>query len=364
MLGARKQVLIVQTAFLGDLLLSVPLLKNLRLSIPQCEIHLVCRKGLSPLFLELGLIDHGYEIQKKNSQSYQSVVENTRGTFFDLILSPHESFTSGRLVKKLKSPVKIGFSSWWNFLFFHERIQRDLALPEALRQLSLLENRIPDLKAKLRSFKKMQISFEKIHPGKLAPVPEWASPEIELKLPFSDIKTQLVSDLGSHFSLPDQFVCLFPGSVWATKQWTPEGFVEIGNRYSQEGKAILIMGGPGEESLGERVASQIPGSLNLVNRTSLMQTLVILKSASLVVTNDSAGQHLAALVLAPTLSIFGPTVLKFGYRPWNSKAMVIERKDLLCRPCGKHGHQQCPLGTHECMKSIRAKEVYESSQSL
>jgi heptosyltransferase-2 len=86
--------------------------------------------------------------------------------------------------------------------------------------------------------------------------------------------------------------------------------------------------------------------------------------AELVVTNDSAGQHLAALAGTKTVSVFGPTVLPFGFRPWNSQAIVVERFGLSCRPCGKHGPMKCPIGTHECMKSIRSNEVYQACERL
>ena len=117
------------------------------------------------------------------------------------------------------------------------------------------------------------------------------------------------------------------------------------------------MGGPGEEELATRISKLIPGSLNLAGKTSPLESLQVLAQADVVVTNDSAGQHMAALVGAPTVSVFGPTVLEFGYRPWNSKAKIVERKGLACRPCGKHGHHKCPIGTHECMKKITATEV-------
>ncbi len=364
MVDAKKRVLVIQTAFLGDLLLSVPLLKNIRLALPNCEIDLICRKGFSSLFKDLCLIDRGYEIQKKNKASYQAVIQQLKSVEFDLIISPHESFTSARLVSHLKAKTKIGFSRWWNRFFFNQTIQKDKSLPEALRQLSLLQNQVPWLLQKLNEFHNMQLEFESKAsfnskaetPRRLAPVPDWASPLVSFHSKIADLKLR--------FQLPENFVCLFPGSVWATKQWTIEGFIELGQKLQAQGKNILIMGGPGEEKLAAEIGTQLPKSWNLVNQTNLLESLSLLGAVEFVVTNDSAGQHLASLVGTPTVSVFGPTVLSFGYRPWNSNSIVVERKNLLCRPCGKHGHQLCPLGTHECMKSIRANEVYKAVQSL
>jgi heptosyltransferase-2 len=121
------------------------------------------------------------------------------------------------------------------------------------------------------------------------------------------------------------------------------------------------MGGPGEEELCEKIGQQIPGALNLAGRTSLLETTTVLSGAKLVVTNDSGGQHLAALSGVPTVAVFGPTVPEFGFIPWNKQAQVVENKTLACRPCGKHGHQICPIGTHICMTSITADQVVEKA---
>lgn len=185
-------------------------------------------------------------------------------------------------------------------------------------------------------------------------VPEWASPRITLPSHGSDA-------VGPS-------ICLFPGSVWATKKWTEEGFIQTGKAYLEKGFDVHIMGGPGEEQIAQRVqealGSQDPRVKNWAGRAALMKTMQILENASLVVTNDSAGQHMAALLEIPTVTVFGPTVLEFGYRAWNNKSVVVENKNLSCRPCGKHGHHQCPIGTHECMKSVSAETVVLAGESL
>lgn len=355
-MGASK-VLIIQTAFLGDLTLSIPLLKNIRLQMDQVEISVICRQGLGSFLKDLGLVQSFYEIKKKDKASYKKVIEALRPLQFDLLLSPHESWTSARLASQIKARKKIAYKKWWNFFFFDERIKKDSSLPDSLRQLSLLQNHIPDLNQKLRAFQKLDREFQSQNPlGRLSPVPEWASSRVDVQ--------RFVPEVLVQWNLPARFVCLFPGSVWATKQWTEQGFIEVGSQLATEGHQVLVMGGPGEEKLAEKISSLIPRAISLAGKTKLIETISLLSRADLVVTNDSAGQHLAALVEAPTISIFGPTVQSFGYRPWNSRAVIVERSGLACRPCGKHGHQRCPIGTHECMKSISGTEVLRARQSL
>jgi len=73
--------------------------------------------------------------------------------------------------------------------------------------------------------------------------------------------------------------------------------------------------------------------------------------------------HLGSTAGTPTVSIFGPTILEFGYRPWNARAEIVQI-DLSCRPCGKHGAKKCPLGTHACMKGISSRVVITAADRL
>lgn len=301
-------------------------------------------------------MDQVHEIQKGDSESYKALIASLKLTEFDLLLCPHESVRSALLVRQLKARRKISFHKWWNGVVFGERIRKDLTLPESLRQLSLLQESDPVLKKQIQDFRRQDLEWKKKKDLHLTPVPAWASPKVEI--------TENFNALSERLGLANRYVCLFPGSVWKTKQWTEEGFIGVGQGLQAQGFQVLVMGGPGEEDLAARVSSHIPQAVNLAAKTSLTESLLILSKAQMVVTNDSAGQHLAALVEAPTVSVFGPTVLDFGYRPWNSKASVVERQGLACRPCGKHGHHKCPIGTHECMKRIQAKEVLERIQEL
>ncbi|RYZ89296.1 MAG: glycosyltransferase family 9 protein, partial [Proteobacteria bacterium] len=159
-------------------------------------------------------------------------------------------------------------------------------------------------------------------------------------------------------------IALFPGSVWATKRWTEEGFVQAGNQLREEGHHILVMGGPGEEELCARVAALIPGAKNICGQTSIYESALVLSRIGGVIGNDSASLHLAATSQCPSVVMFGPTVLRFGFRPWQDQVAVVEMRDLACRPCGKHGHQVCPIGTHICMKGLEASIVTQKLKEL
>lgn len=336
-MSKTEKILIIQTAFLGDLLLTIPLIKNLKKQYPNAELSLVCRSAFVSFIQKLNVVDHCFGIEKKNNQSYQKIVN--QNVDYDLLICPHQSFTTALFSAKIKATRKVGFQTWWNFFAFKHRVRRNLKLPDALRQLSLLAAEDSSWIEKLKPFENLDQNYQS---GELLKaVPEFADP-------------QLVKE-----SIQRQSIVLFPGSVWATKQWTESSFAELGKKLNKLGYQIEWLGSKEEKELCDRLA-KTAGGVSKAGALSLTESFQRLAQAALAVCNDSGSQHMAALSGTPTVSIFGPTVLSFGYRPWNSKAIIVEKTGLSCRPCGKHGHQKCPIGTHACMKEISADEVFRA----
>jgi heptosyltransferase-2 len=352
--ASTKPNIVIQTAFLGDLLLAIPLFKHLKQLYPSQKLYLVCREGLGGILKSLELVDEVFEIKKSDRQSYKKILKTLNKTEFQILICPHESLRSALFTFQLKASKKISYDHWWNFFVFNETITRDLNLPDPLRQLSLISS----LEHKMAMLVDQYSDEHSI--SSLGPIPEWASMALPEKINF-----QLPATLPDAFlGFSKKIICLFPGSVWATKQWKIDGFIELARRFKNENYEVVILGSKPELSLGQAIANAIPGVHNLIAQTSLQETLALLKVACVVVTNDSAGQHLAAVAGTATVSLFGPTVLDLGYRPWNPKALVVENKTITCRPCGKHGHKTCPIGTHICMTMVTADQVWEAVKKL
>jgi len=166
------------------------------------------------------------------------------------------------------------------------------------------------------------------------------------------------------FTVTDQpMVFIAPGSVWPTKKWTLNGFTELASELKRKHFLVILIGSPQESELCQKIADNVSGTVNLAGKTSLFESAWLLQRGQLLIANDSGASHLAAVVGLPTIAIFGPTTSQFGYRPWQNKAMVVEA-DLACRPCGVHGGEFCPIGTHDCMQIITAQDVLLAVKEL
>lgn len=307
----------------------------------------MARNGFGHLLQELGVVDRVFEIEKKDRLSYQAVGEELRKNSFEWIFCPHLSVTSARLIWPLKAEKKIGFIRFWNSIFFTDRVAKPLALPEALRQMSILNPVDPE---RLKQIAEVQAQTLNIPAEKLPPPPAWARADVSL--PAVELEPGAKA------------IAIFPGSVWETKKWTQEGFLSLAHRFEAEGYLVLLLGSKTEFEVCAEIQKNCQRALNLAGKNSLLETLKILKGAKLVISNDSGGSHLASLSATPTLSIFGPTVIEQGFRPWVERGAVVSLESLACRPCGAHGHQKCPIGTHECMKGLSAEKVFSVAKGL
>ncbi len=317
---------------------------------------------MGDFFLKTHLVDQVFEIEKGKSESYSKIVEHLRYSQVDNLISPHESLRTAFFCSQIKAQHKIAFQKAWNFVIFSKRTQRDVQLPDAMRQLSLLAPEDEQLARDLIQYSAQERPYAPQEQGHLSAPPKWASMSLRHQvLELSDIYESLKSRFPLKGFDEGKAILLFPGSVWATKRWTEEGFINTGKALKARGFEIYVMGGPGEEALAEQVAGQIPGAVSLAGKTKIIESAQLIARSALVIGNDSASTHLAAVCEVPLIAVFGPTILEFGYRPWSAESYVVQREGLKCRPCGKHGHKVCPIGTHECMKSISAEEVLRTA---
>ncbi len=339
-------ILYVQTAFLGDLLLGIPTLKRLREIYPDQEVHLLCRKNLGSLIIENGLVDVVHDQFAGTKPTLFEIKKIFSKLNFDVLICPHESFRSTFISALINAKRKIVYKNWFNSMVFSDCVKRPMNLPEVLRQLSLLRLLDAQTESRFASLTESTAPFTKIPPWTAMAVPH-----------YQDVLKK--SDWKKKYGLAQdrKAICLAPGSVWPTKQWGEEKFSQLASAIIKSGRQVVLVGSPAESELCQRIQVQVPGAINLAGRTSLIELAQVIAASEKLVSNDSGAMHIAAMTGTPSVSIFGPTVLRFGYQPWNERARVVENKVLPCRPCSSHGGRICPIGTHECMTSISIRDV-------
>ena len=172
-----------------------------------------------------------------------------------------------------------------------------------------------------------------------------------------------VDELLTGFGAGEVLVAVAPGSVWATKRWPY--YPELAARLAETAH-VVVVGGPGDRELAGAVVDACPPgrALDATGRLSLLASAELIGRAGLLVTNDSAPQHLASAMGTPTLTIFGPTVPDFGVGPLAPGSRLAGHEGLACRPCHAHGPQRCPLGHWRCMREQTPEAMAELASRM
>lgn len=337
-----KRILIIQTAFIGDVVLATPLIQSLSKGFPRAELYLITTpKGKEVLDGDpclANIIPYDKKGHQKGIFHFLKIAEELRRMQFDLAVVPHPSFRSSLLAFLCGIPYRIGFDRNAGAFLFTSKVEYQLKLHEAKRNLEL---------------------------AYALGAPEGNYP---LRIHISDRDREFSRDfISKNGILPiDLLIGINPCSVWPTKRWIPERFAQVGDALSNEFKArIILVGGHEDGWLVEKIALLMKTRPILAaGRLTLKQLAGVMEQCQLFVTNDSGPLHLAMAMKTPTIAIFGPTTTNLGFGPYGESFRVVEKTGLSCRPCGKHGGQRCPLKSFDCMKGITSDDVILAAREL
>jgi len=328
-----QKILIIQTAFIGDVILATSLVEYVRKLFPEAQIDFFLRKGNESIMSTNPNINQLY-IWDKNKNKFSALLKlifDVRSQKYDTVINIQRFFNSGLVTALSKARTKVGFKQNPLSLFFTHKVN----------------HQIPH-KMNSSYFHEVQRNAQLIIPLiNNAPIPPasalrpmlYFSPEDEMKI--YDLK------------LPAEYFVLAPSSVWYTKQWHESKWKELIQRLSAKAKVYLI-GAPTDNAYIERLYVQTNSQvINLCGGLSLRQSALLMKNALRVFVNDSAPLHLASSVNAKTTAIFCSTVAEFGYFPLSEQQQLIQLEPRLdCMPCGLHGHKQCPHKHFKCAMDI------------
>lgn len=336
--------LIIQTAFLGDIVLTTPLIRAVKKAFPDSRIDVLLTPQGAELLRGLEGVNERLAYDKRGREKgiggFLSQVRRIRKRAYDICISPHRSARTSLLSFLSGAPVRIGFATASLSFLYTFRVPRPPSFHEIDRNLGLLIG--------------LGMSPEGAARSPVLPLDERTEEEVAALLDGVGVKET------------DTLMGIGPGSVWGTKRWPPAGFAEVGDALEDEcGARIVLLGGPEDSRAAEGVLKAAKGRiLNLVGRTTLKQAMGIIKRCRMYIGNDSALLHIASVFQTPTVGIFGPTVPGQGFGPSNHRSIVVEKKGLPCRPCSAHGPMECPEGHFTCMAGITPDEVLQAARRV
>jgi len=322
MTQSNRHILIIQTAFIGDAILSTSLIESISKFDSKIKIDILVRKGNESLVNGNPKINRVL-IWDKSSNKYKnlfSIIKEVRKTGYDKVINLQRFAATGIITALSKAKNKIGFKENPFSMFFTKAIPHDVksGIHEVERNQHLIADFCGSNASKPRLYP-TEADFNKVQ----------------------NYKTE-------------KYICIAPTSVWFTKQYPEHKWVSLIESVPAE-ISVFLLGAPSDfdscESIVQNVKSRV--ITNLAGKLTLMESAALIKNATMNYVNDSAPMHIASSMNAPTTAIYCSTIPKFGFGPLSDDSTIIEtEKNLDCRPCGLHGKKACPEDHFDCAESV------------
>jgi heptosyltransferase-2 len=315
-----KKFLVIQSAFIGDVILSTAVIEHLHRNFPDAQLDFLLRAGNESLFHGHPFLRKIYVWNKKHDK-YRNLfrlIKTIRRERYDGVINL-QRHTASALVTVLSGAQKTtGFESSLLSVFFSHRFKHELGKRnqpnyshEVDRCIQLTSPWLP---------------VRKIKPTLYPTANDSAAVDLYISKPF---------------------ITISPSSVWFTKQTPATVWKELITAVS--GKHIYLLGGASDVKMCEEIAVGHAHVQVLAGKLTLLQSAALMMKAEMNYTNDSAPLHLCSAMNAPVKAIFCSTIPEFGFGPLSDNSSVVQsRLDLPCKPCGNHGKAFCPKGHFDC----------------
>ena len=328
-----QKILVIQTAFIGDVVLATGIIEKLHTFFPDAQIDFLVRKGNEALltghpFLHEVLV---WDKKQHKLRNLYDMGRRIRRTEYDKVINVQRFAATGLLTAFSGAKITIGFDKNPLSRFFTKAIPHVVStagapLHEIQRNQQLIKDFTDDQPARPRLYPAQQ-DYDRVGQYK-----------------------------DSHY------ITLSPASVWFTKQYPKDKWISFINKVPATYK-IYLLGAPSDAGLCEdlRTASTHASVINLAGSLSFLQSAALMKDAVMNYVNDSAPMHFASSVNAPVTAIYCSTIPAFGFGPLSDKRFIVEiEQSLDCRPCGLHGYKACPKGHFNCAYKIEDRQLLQT----
>ena len=338
-----KRVVVRVPNWVGDAVMSVPALRELRRVLPDARITLVARPGTADIFMDADFIDDVLIYERLGIASVWNQISEWRQRRFDLALLFQNAFEAALIASLARVPIRLGYDT----------DRRSFLLTNPLPQPAWKNERH-------ESFYYLNVVAEVERLLNGASSLESTEPRFDLKVSEGRKRQarELLHQHGLRIGAP--LVLLCPGSINSrAKRWPAERYAAVGDRLIESGANVVLIGSPGELDVSQDACKHAQRQpIVLTGKTTVAEAAAIISMADILITNDTGPAHIGAALGTPTLVIFGPTNPLTTY-PMSPNAEIVRRPPD-CAPCML---RDCPID-HRCMTAITPDEVFERATAL
>jgi heptosyltransferase-2 len=344
-----SRILVIQTAFIGDVVLAIAMLENLHAAYPAATIDILVRQGANDLFVDHPYVNavHVWDKKKNKYQHLFQVLKTIRSNKYDVVINVQRYLATGIITVLSGAKKTIGFDKNPLSFLFSEVVKHQFgAAADAL------------------STSPHETAPYETSPHEISPHETSRNHTLLASLTTAPVAKPALYPSAANFAAVQKYqsapyICMSPGSVWETKKMPAKNWIDLINAVPKN-YSIYLMGAPNESALcAEILSGSSRGDVfNIAGQLNLLEAAALIKGAQLNYVNDSAPMHLASATGAPVAAIYCSTIPAFGYGPLSDTQFIVETLELLpCKPCGIHGKKACPLGHFKCGHTITTAQL-------
>ena len=325
--------LVIQTAFIGDVVLATGLIEKLHAYFPHAQIDFLLRKGNEGLLANHPWLHDVLVWDKKGGKikDLQRLLHIIRRNKYDKVINVQRFAATGMLTAFSLAKEKIGFDKNPLSSLFTTKVKHVISTSKQPKHEIERNN---DL---IAHFTDAIVFKPRLYPS---------AKDAELVQGYKQ----------------SPYICISPSSVWFTKQYPADKWISFIKTIPAHCN-VYLLGAPSDKALGDTIVASCGRNnvINLCGQLNFLQSAALMKDARMNYVNDSAPMHFASSVNAPVTAVYCSTLPSFGFGPVSDASFVIETETpLACRPCGLHGRKACPLGHFKCAYTIRNEQLLET----
>jgi heptosyltransferase-2 len=352
------KILIIPKGHFGDMLLTGPVFEAIKKSDPQVHLTVLAPPQTADFARRDPYVDDVLVFDRRKEfpgwRGMRRFAEILKAKGFQRAYSFHRSPRTALMLFLAKIPERVGYADSLLSLLLTRRVSKTERFHEVIRNLELI---YADLGPRIQG------EMDVLKRSGPTPLSDIFSLRVSMVA-----ESELSVSVREYLDLSKPFVVLSPGSAWETKRWSPSGFRGVARELVSRGYRVLLVGAPSDISACSEVCQGVelsPDTItNVCGATTLLELIYLVSKAKAVVCNDSLALHLAAATKVPTVAVFCATSPLFGFGPWKNRAIVVEKTDLFCKPCRRHGSRRCPTGTNACMEGVSSAMVLKAFDDL
>ncbi|MFK8006460.1 MAG: glycosyltransferase family 9 protein [Saprospiraceae bacterium] len=345
-----KKVLIIRFSSIGDIVLTLPVVQYAKQQL-NCEVHFLTKKSFESILVFNPHLDKIYTINKKVSE----VLSELKLEKYDAIIDLHKNLRTMQVRWALRVPYfSFDKLNWEKWLMVNFKINR-------LPNIHIVERYLKPLASK-GEFDFIRSEDFVLNENNSDDSIGLLNPEMELS--HLEDKFSELAKISSPLE-DKEFLCFAIGGAHATKRLPIVKIISICRKVKAP---IILLGGKEDATNGEEIVLNINEDrvINMCGKTTLQESILLIKNAKKVITHDTGMMHIAAFFQKEIISIWGNTIPEFGMTPFYADGInrntIIQVENLSCRPCSKIGFEKCPKGHFRCMMDIDEDKVVGSLQ--